>query len=67
MKLNFEIFQKALCGVCVVDGWLKQPHLARVRLIGLCGWVRLHTCCTLSNQCSQVKPAITKHTQGDRL
>ena len=22
-------------------------------------WVRLHSCCTLSNQCAQVKPAVT--------
>ena len=29
--------------VCVNDGWLKQPHLARGRLIGLWGWSRLHT------------------------
>jgi hypothetical protein len=35
--------------VCVDEGWLKQPHLARVRLIGLWGWVRLHSCCALSN------------------
>ena len=40
------------CGVCVcvVDGWFKQPHLARVRLIGLWGRVRLHTCYALSHQ-----------------
>ena len=31
------------------------------------GWLRLHTCCALSYQCAQVKPAITKHTQGDLL
>jgi hypothetical protein len=30
--------------VCVDDGWLKQPHLARVKPIRLGGWVRLHTC-----------------------
>ena len=30
--------------------WFNQPHLAGVRLIGLWGWVRLHTCCALSNQ-----------------
>ena len=28
-------------------------------LFGVWGWVSLHTCCTLSNQCAQVKPAIT--------
>ncbi|CAL8243409.1 unnamed protein product [Lota lota] len=50
-------------GVCVDDGWFKQPHLARVRLIGVWSWVRLHTCCTLSNQCAQVKPAITTHSR----
>ena len=27
-------------------------------LIGLCAWVRLPTC-TLSNQCAEVKPAIS--------
>ena len=25
------------------DGWLRQPHLARVRLSALWGWVELHT------------------------
>jgi len=39
------------CRECV---WLvagvKQTHLARVRLIGLWGWVGLHTCGALSNQ-----------------
>ena len=42
-------------------------------LIGLCGWVRRHACCIiyilityiLSNQCGQVKPAITTHHWGD--
>jgi hypothetical protein len=34
--------------------------LIRVKLMALWGWVRLHTCCTLSNQCAQVKPAITR-------
>ena len=30
------------CGVCVVDGWCQQPHLARVRLtLGLGGAVHL--------------------------
>ena len=41
-------------------GWFKQPHLARVRLIGLWGWVRLHTCWTFCNWCARVKPAITR-------
>ena len=27
--------------------------------------VRLHTCCTLSNQCAEVKAAVTTHTQGE--
>ena len=31
-------------------GWFNQPHLARVRRIGLWGWLRLHTCFALSNQ-----------------
>ena len=48
------------------DGWLKQPHLASdspgVSLIGPWGWVRLHTCCTLSNQCAKVKPGVPEHT-----
>ena len=34
----------ALCGVCVVDSYFKQPHLAQVRWLGLWGQVRLHTC-----------------------
>ncbi|CAL8293927.1 unnamed protein product [Lota lota] len=37
--------------------------LAWLSLIGIWGWVRLHTC-TLSNQCAQVKPAISTHTRG---
>ena len=44
--------------VCVDDGWFNQPHLAPVTLIGLWGWVRLHNCGTLSNQCAQVKPGL---------
>ena len=36
--------------MCSAEVWFNQPHLARVRLIGLWGWVRLHTCCALSNQ-----------------
>ena len=31
-------------------------------LIGLWGWVRLRTCCTLSIQCAQVKPVPSPHT-----
>ena len=42
-------FEELCVCVCVGDGWLKQPHLARVRLSGLWGWVWLHTCCALSN------------------
>ena len=46
------------CPVGKIYGcWFKQPLLGRVALIGLWGWVRLHTCSTLSNQCAQVKPA----------
>ena len=37
-------------GVCSSDVWFNQPHLARVRLIGLWDRVRLHTCSALSNQ-----------------
>ena len=29
--------------------------------VGFWGWVSLHTCCTLSNRCAQVQPAIN-HT-----
>ena len=36
-------------------GWFKQPHPARVRLIGI--WVRPQVWCTLNDQCTQVKPA----------
>jgi hypothetical protein len=39
------------------EGWFKQPHLAQTL-----GWVRLLSCCTLTNQCAEVKPAITNHT-----
>ena len=49
-------------GVWVDAGWFQQPHLARVRLIGLWGWVRLHTCCALTHHGTQVKPAISTHT-----
>ena len=42
LDVGFVLFI-AICGVCVEDGWFEQPHLARVRLIGLWGWVRLHT------------------------
>ena len=34
-------------------------------LIG--GWLRLHTCYILSNQCAQVKPAIATHTHTHTL
>ena len=54
-------------GVGAEAGWLKQPHLARVRLIGLWGWVKLHTCCILSNQYAQVKPATSTHTLGEEM
>ncbi|CAL8387922.1 unnamed protein product [Boreogadus saida] len=40
----FGEFEKILCAVCVDAGWLKQPHLARGRLIRLWGWVRPHSC-----------------------
>ena len=33
-------------------GGFKQPHLARVRLIGLWGWVRLHTCWVEQSLCT---------------
>ena len=39
----------------VDDVCFKQPHPARVRLIRLWSWVRLHTFCTLSNQCTRLK------------
>ena len=45
-----------------VCAWFKQPHPAQVRLIGLWGWVRLYTGCTLSHQCVRVRPAIATHT-----
>ena len=47
---------EAAVGVC---GWFKQPRPSPIRLWG---WVRLHTCCTSSNQRAQVKPAFTTHT-----
>ena len=37
---------------CVDDGHFREDHLAQVRIIGLWGWVRLHTCCALSKQCA---------------
>jgi len=40
-------------------GW--QPHLAQVRVWG---WVGMHTGDTLTNQCTQVEPAISTHTLG---
>jgi hypothetical protein len=51
----------------VDDGWFEQPHLARVSLIRLWGWVRLHTCCALSYQCAPVIPIITTHSQGELM
>ena len=48
--------------VCVDDGWFMQPHLTRVSLIGLWGWVRLRYGCALRNHWTQVKPAITTHS-----
>ena len=46
-------------GVSGVDGWFKQPHLNRVRLIRLWARARLHTCGARGNQCTQAKPAVT--------
>ena len=43
-------------GQCVDDGQFQQPHLAES---GLWGWLRLHTCSTLSNQCARVEPALS--------
>jgi len=50
--------------VCVAGGWSKQPHLARVRLIRVWGWVRLlHTCgAHWANQGTQVKNHTQTHT-----
>ena len=56
-RLNIAV---CVC-VCVEYGWFKQPHLAESD--GLWGWLRLHTCCILSNQWAQVKPAISTHTR----
>ena len=42
------------------NGWCRQPQLAVSDWT--LGWVRMHTCCTLSNQCAQFKPSITKHS-----
>ena len=33
--------------------------------IGLWGWLRLHTCCTLRNRCAQVEPANATHAQEE--
>ena len=64
--MQMTLFSKnPFMGVCVDDCWFKQPNLARVRLIGLWGWVRLHTCFALRNQYTQVKPSITRHTLGE--
>ena len=49
-----QIYWHILLCVCADDGWLQQPHLARVTLIGLWGWV--------SNKRAQVKPDIPTHT-----
>ena len=54
-------FHAGHCGVCVVDGWFEQPHLTRITLIVLRGWVRLPTCCALTDLCARVKPAIKTH------
>ena len=51
---------------CVDDGWLKQPHLASVEMIGLWGWGRPHTCFTLSNQCATGSTS-NHHTHSGRL
>ena len=51
-----NVFVESVCG-----WWrFKQSHLAWVRLIGLWGWVRLHTCCALANQCAQVSHTHTR-------
>ena len=67
---SFYMFTQQI--VWAVD-WLKQPHLIGwssltwllqpitwVRLMRR--WVRLHTCSALSNQCTQVKAAVTTHS-----
>ena len=47
--------------------WLVSAASPDVSLIGPWGWVRLHACCSVGNQCAQLKPSITTHTQGDFL
>ena len=37
-----------VCGVCVLESWFKQPHLARVRLIAPGLGEAVHTCGTLA-------------------
>ena len=60
-SLEFNKCTYNTVGVCVDDGWFKQ---AVGSLIGSLGWVRLHTCCRLmSNQCVQVQPTISTHSQ----
>ena len=48
-------------GVCVVDGWFQQPYLASSlsQTEWTIGLGELFTCCALTNQCVQVKQAIT--------
>ena len=46
-------------------GWFEQPHLDRVKLIEMWGWKGLHFLGRLNNQGTQVKPAITPHTQQE--
>ena len=58
-------------GVCV-DGWLKQHHLAQVRLIGLWAWgryadaVQLHTdVCEINvHRLNQPSPTHTHTTEN---
>ena len=48
----------------VVDGWFKQPPLARVSpLPRPWGWVRFHTRGALSNHCARDKQAINTGTK----
>ena len=43
------------------NGWFEQHHLARVRLIGLWGQLRLHTCCT--DRSHRLHPTISRHSR----
>ena len=53
-EMTQNVEQRAV-GECVDDGWFNQPHPAES--IGLWGWVRLHTCCTLNNSmCNRLNP-----------